>query len=120
MEKAFWGMIAGCALAFGVLLTMYLNKTGVIDLSPEAATEAVEVEATEPELTMDRDELYALVYGDEWTEEDIVPETESEEETEEEIIITQTEEVNKSGEVAADRNDDHEYFMTESEEPTSK
>ena len=31
MEKAFWGMVAGCTLIFGILLGMYLNKSGAVD-----------------------------------------------------------------------------------------
>ena len=83
MEKAFWGMIAGCALAFGVLLAMYLNKAGVINFSPEQAVDMEEASETSPQHSMSSDELYALVYGDEWEEEKIIPDSE-EEETEEE------------------------------------
>lgn len=36
MEKAFWGMVAGCTLIFGILLGMYLNKSGAVDFSPKA------------------------------------------------------------------------------------
>ena len=103
MEKAFWGMIAGCALAFGVLLAMYLNKAGVINFSPEQAVDMEEASETSPQHSMSSDELYALVYGDEWEEEKIIPDSE-EEETEEEIIYTYTEEVNKSDYVDAQRN----------------
>ena len=35
-EKAFWGMVAGCTLIFGILLGMYLNKSGAVDFSPKA------------------------------------------------------------------------------------
>ena len=115
MEKAFWGMVAGCALAFGILLTMYLNKTGVIDLSPEPATEAVETAGINQKSTMDSDELYALVYGDDWVErEEEMPESETEEKVQEELLYTYEEEVEKSGFVEPDRNDEQEYFMPES------
>ena len=113
MEKAFWGMIAGCALAFGVLLTMYLDKAGVIDLSPDKEVENTEITETVPQHSLTNDELYALVYGDEWEEEKIVPDSE-EEETEDEIIYTYTEEMNKSDYVDSERNSDHEQFMPES------
>ena len=44
MEKLFWGMVGGCTIAFGILLAMYLNKTGVIGQEPESATETIEAE----------------------------------------------------------------------------
>ena len=115
MEKAFWGMVAGCALAFGVLLTIYLNKAGVIDLSSEPETETVETSVTQPTHTIDQEELYALVYGEDWTEEDIVPNEDTEEEVEE-IIYTYEEELEKSGYVEPDRNNGLTDYAQESSE----
>ena len=39
MEKLFWGMVGACTAAFAILLALYLNKIGVINLSPKASTE---------------------------------------------------------------------------------
>lgn len=49
MEKAFWGMVAGCTLAFGILLAVYLNKTGAIDLANNQEEETQTQTETETE-----------------------------------------------------------------------
>ena len=56
MEKLFWGMVGGCTIAFGILLAMYLNQTGVFDRAEEeTTTEAMADAQTEEETeTQDR------------------------------------------------------------------
>lgn len=127
MEKVFWGMVGGCTVAFVILLTMYLNKSGVIDLSPEPATEeasVVEEETAEEETTVDRgSEIDALV---ESAQTNYATAMQVFDEASEAIEHEETEEasgqnndtgngIRTNGTVDPDRNGEHGYFLEDPE-----
>ena len=120
MEKLFWGMVAGCTIAFSLLLGMYLNKTGVIDFSK---TDDAQEITTEADTTEGPEDISSLVnetqknYGLASAALEDLPDNHK---TTPESSPVKTEQINPSSLVDADRNDDHDYFMGEEEEEASE
>ncbi len=119
MSKIFWGMVAACTLAFGILLTVHLTDTGVLDFSKEENTETVE--NTEEESMEVSDGVYELIDATDAKYDGAMQALQAGEEIPVVRDYTKKESVSynpiyKDDEVASDRNDGKDHFMDDPSE----
>ena len=115
MSKIFWGMVAVCTLAFGILLAVHLSDTGALDFSKEENTEMVEESMAVP------DGVYELIDATDSKYDSAMQALQASEEIPVVRDYTTKESVSynpvyKEDEVASDRNDDKDYFMDDPSE----
>lgn len=117
MSKIFWGMVAVCTLAFGIMLTVHLSDTGVLNFSEEENTE---VSTTEETMAVP-DGVYELIDATDAKYDGAMQALQASEEipvvrdyTTKESVSINT--IYKEDDVASDRNDDKDYFMDDPSE----
>lgn len=115
MSKIFWGMVAACTLAFGVLLAMHLSDTGALNFSKEENMDSVEETMAVP------DGVYELIDTTNEKYDDAMQALQASEEIPVVRDYTKKESesylpIYKEDDVADDRNDEKDYFMDDPSE----
>ncbi len=123
MSKIFWGMVAACTLAFGILLAVHLTDTGVLDFSKKENTESVEesMDSSAEESMAVSDGVYELIDATDAKYDGAMQALQAGEEIPVVRDYTKKESVSyhpiyKDDEVASDRNDGKDHFMDDPSE----